>query len=83
MFVEPTESDAYVLDQMTVMNLSDQEALDDFLNSTDDDIIAGSSLISGNHHSVTLQLMCHKITFVVNQGCINEKLILNNYDSIE
>lgn len=55
MFEEPTESDAYVLDQMTVMNLSDQEALDDFLNSTDDDIIAGSSLISGNHHSVTLQ----------------------------
>ncbi|KAL6108734.1 dtnbp1 [Pungitius sinensis] len=45
---EPTEADVRVLDQMTVTNISDQEALDDFLNSTgDDDISTGSSLTSG------------------------------------
>ncbi|XP_068590698.1 dysbindin-A isoform X2 [Cebidichthys violaceus] len=45
---EPTGADVRVLDQMTVTNISDQEALDDFLNSTgDDDISTGSSLTSG------------------------------------
>lgn len=44
-----------VLDQMTVTNISDQEALDDFLNSTVDDISTGSSLTSGDPNSVTLQ----------------------------
>ncbi|XP_037310114.2 dysbindin-A-like isoform X2 [Pungitius pungitius] len=45
---EPTEADVRVLDQMTVTNISDQEALDVFLNSTgDDDISTGSSLTSG------------------------------------
>lgn len=36
-----------VLDQVTVANMSDQEALDDFLNSAGDDISTGSSLTSG------------------------------------
>ncbi|XP_029307681.1 dysbindin-A-like isoform X2 [Cottoperca gobio] len=44
---EPTGADVRVLDQMTVTNISDQEALDDFLNSTGDDISTGSSLTSG------------------------------------
>ncbi|GAA6217523.1 dysbindin-A-like [Lates japonicus] len=44
---EPTGADVSVLDQMTVTNISDQEALDDFLNSTGDDISTGSSLTSG------------------------------------
>lgn len=45
---EPTEADVDDLDQMTITNISDQEALDDFLNSTgDDDISTGSSLTSG------------------------------------
>ncbi|KAM3614389.1 uncharacterized protein V6R79_013336 [Siganus canaliculatus] len=43
---ELSGADDCVLDQMTVMNMSDQEALDDFLNSSDD-ISAGSSLTSG------------------------------------
>lgn len=47
-FVEPTGVDVYALDQMTVTNLSDQEALDDFLNSMSDDFSTGSSLTSGN-----------------------------------
>ncbi|XP_022606890.1 dysbindin-A-like [Seriola dumerili] len=44
---EPTGADVSVLDQMTVTNISDEEALDDFLNSTGDDISHGSSLTSG------------------------------------
>ncbi|XP_059195980.1 dysbindin-A-like [Centropristis striata] len=44
---EPTEADVLILDQMTVTNTSDQEAFDDFLNSTGDDISTGSSLTSG------------------------------------
>ncbi|XP_063735657.1 dysbindin-A-like [Eleginops maclovinus] len=44
---EPAGTDVRVLDQMTVTNISDQEALDDFLNSTGDDISTGSSLTSG------------------------------------
>ncbi|XP_031178714.1 dysbindin-A-like [Sander lucioperca] len=44
---EPTTADEGVLDQMTVSNISDLEALDDFLNSTVDDISTGSSLTSG------------------------------------
>lgn len=48
---EPTGADVSVLDQMTVTNISDQEALDDFLNSsTGDDISTGSSLTSGPDH---------------------------------
>ncbi|XP_061633069.1 dysbindin-A-like isoform X2 [Phyllopteryx taeniolatus] len=43
---EPAEADMVVLDQMPVTNLSDQEALDDFLNSGDD-FSSGSSLTSG------------------------------------
>ncbi|KAM4567667.1 dysbindin-A-like [Fundulus diaphanus] len=39
--------DVSVLDQMTLINLSDQEALDEFLNSTGEDISSGSSLTSG------------------------------------
>lgn len=49
MFAESSsEVDECVLDLIAVANLSDQEALDDFLNSTDDDLSAGSSLTSGN-----------------------------------
>ncbi|XP_040901304.1 dysbindin-A-like [Toxotes jaculatrix] len=44
---EPAGADVCALDQMTVTNISDQEALDDFLNSTGDDISTGSSLTSG------------------------------------
>uniref|UniRef100_A0A8C9YBJ0 Dystrobrevin binding protein 1a n=1 Tax=Sander lucioperca TaxID=283035 RepID=A0A8C9YBJ0_SANLU len=44
---KPTTADEGVLDQMTVSNISDLEALDDFLNSTVDDISTGSSLTSG------------------------------------
>ncbi|XP_051263300.1 dysbindin-A isoform X1 [Dicentrarchus labrax] len=44
---EPTGADLCALDEMTVTNISDQEALDDFLNSTGDDISTGSSLTSG------------------------------------
>ncbi|XP_023274344.1 dysbindin-A-like [Seriola lalandi dorsalis] len=44
---EQTGADVSVLDQMTVTNISDEEALDDFLNSTGDDISHGSSLTSG------------------------------------
>uniref|UniRef100_A0A3B3CNI0 Dystrobrevin binding protein 1a n=1 Tax=Oryzias melastigma TaxID=30732 RepID=A0A3B3CNI0_ORYME len=43
---DPAGADACVLDQMTVTNVSDQEALDDFLNSTSD-TSAGTSLTSG------------------------------------
>lgn len=39
--------DEAILDQMTLVNLSDQEALDDFLNSAGEDISSGSSLTSG------------------------------------
>ncbi|KAM9722792.1 dysbindin-A-like [Menidia menidia] len=39
--------DVALLDQMTITNISDQEALDDFLNSTGDDVSTGSSLTSG------------------------------------
>ncbi|XP_077455216.1 dysbindin-A-like isoform X3 [Stigmatopora argus] len=42
---EATDTDGVVLDQVTITNLSDQEALDDFLNSTDD-LTSGSSLTS-------------------------------------
>ncbi|XP_051263303.1 dysbindin-A isoform X3 [Dicentrarchus labrax] len=52
---EPTGADLCALDEMTVTNISDQEALDDFLNSTGDDISTGSSLTSGNSNSVSLQ----------------------------
>ncbi|XP_028282055.1 dysbindin-A-like isoform X2 [Parambassis ranga] len=44
---EPKRLDVSVLDQMTITNTSDQEALDDFLNSTGDDISPGSSITSG------------------------------------
>ncbi|XP_074540550.1 dysbindin-A-like [Halichoeres trimaculatus] len=40
-------ADVSVLDHMTVTNTSDQEALDEFLNSTNEDISTGSSLTSG------------------------------------
>ncbi|KAM9353328.1 dysbindin-A-like [Symphorus nematophorus] len=44
---EPAGADVCALDQMMVTNILDQEALDDFLNSTGDDISTGSSLTSG------------------------------------
>ncbi|XP_041649545.1 dysbindin-A-like [Cheilinus undulatus] len=44
---QSTGADVSVLDQMTITNTSDLEALDDFLNSTSDDISTGSSLTSG------------------------------------
>uniref|UniRef100_A0A3Q2DJC4 Dystrobrevin binding protein 1a n=1 Tax=Cyprinodon variegatus TaxID=28743 RepID=A0A3Q2DJC4_CYPVA len=39
--------DTAALDQMAIVNLSDQEALDDFLNSSGEDSSSGSSLTSG------------------------------------
>ncbi|XP_034553590.1 dysbindin-A-like [Notolabrus celidotus] len=44
---QSASADVSVLDQMTVANTSDQEALDDFLNSTSEDFSPGSSLTSG------------------------------------
>ncbi|XP_030014353.1 dysbindin-A-like [Sphaeramia orbicularis] len=44
---QPTGADLCVLDQMTVTNMSDQEALDDFLNSTSEDTSTRTSLTSG------------------------------------
>ncbi|XP_041844121.1 dysbindin-A-like isoform X2 [Melanotaenia boesemani] len=44
---ESAAADVSNLDQMMVANISDQEALDDFLNSTADDFSTGSSLTSG------------------------------------
>ncbi|XP_028327537.1 dysbindin-like isoform X2 [Gouania willdenowi] len=43
---EPTKTEVGALDEMTVASVSDQEALDDFLNSVDDDT-STSSLTSG------------------------------------
>ncbi|XP_029959407.1 dysbindin-A-like isoform X2 [Salarias fasciatus] len=44
---ESTGAAVFTLDQMTVANMSDQDALDDFLNSSEEDLSAGSSLTSG------------------------------------
>lgn len=44
---QPTGADPSVLDQMTITNMSDQEALDDFLNSTSEDTSTRTSLTSG------------------------------------
>lgn len=44
---EPAGAAVCVLDQVTVTNVSDQEALDEFLNSSDEDFSTGSSLTSG------------------------------------
>ncbi|XP_034029828.1 dysbindin-A-like isoform X1 [Thalassophryne amazonica] len=44
---EVSGADVCVLDQMTLTNVLDQEALDDFLNSSSDDVSTGSSLTSG------------------------------------
>ncbi|XP_047453577.1 dysbindin-A-like [Mugil cephalus] len=44
---QPAGEDTSVLDQVAVTNISDQEALDDFLNSTGDDISTESSLTAG------------------------------------
>lgn len=52
----PSESNAFVLDQITVTNVSDQEALDDFLNSTDEDFSSGS-LMPGDPNSVIHQTL--------------------------
>lgn len=46
-FAEPAESNMNLLDQMSVTDTSDQEALDDFLNSADVDVGAGPSVKSG------------------------------------
>lgn len=54
LYTGPSESNASVLDQITVTNVSDQEALDDFLNSTDDDSSSGS-LTPGNLNAVNHQ----------------------------
>lgn len=76
MFAELTGADVCVLDQMTVTNVSDQEALDDFLNSTGDDTSAVSSLTSGNpkpatpqpvniqQHTVSSFLLVHYVVIV-------------------
>ncbi|XP_029927365.1 dysbindin-A-like isoform X2 [Myripristis murdjan] len=45
--VQPTGGQLCSLDQLTITDVSDQEALDKFLSSTSDDISAASSLTSG------------------------------------
>lgn len=52
--VEPTGASADALDHMMVTNMSDQEALDDFLNSAAEDLSTGSSLTSGNYFPVSV-----------------------------
>ncbi|XP_017294374.1 dysbindin-A [Kryptolebias marmoratus] len=47
---ESVGPDVSLLDEMTVANLTDQEALDDFLNSVSEEISAGSSPTSGPDH---------------------------------
>ncbi|XP_063341828.1 dysbindin-A isoform X3 [Pelmatolapia mariae] len=44
---EPAGADVCSLDQVTLTNISDQEALDDFLNSSGDEVNTESSLTSG------------------------------------
>lgn len=46
-FAEPAESNMSLLDQMSLTDTSDQEALDDFLNSADVDLAAGPAGKSG------------------------------------
>lgn len=46
-FAEPAGADVCSLDQVTLTN-TDQEALDDFLNSSGDEVTTESSLTSGN-----------------------------------
>lgn len=60
--VEPTEFDVHVLDQITVANISDQEALDDFLNSTDDETTESSpqSGIPSLVADITKLIHCNK-----------------------
>ena len=47
-FSESAGADVCSLDQVTISNTSDQEALDDFLNSGGYDVSTASSLTSGN-----------------------------------
>lgn len=49
-FAEPAGADVCSLDQVTLTN-TDQEALDDFLNSSGDEVTTESSLTSGNLNS--------------------------------
>lgn len=56
---ESTGADVSVLDHMTVTNLSDQEALDDFLNSFSDDISTRSSLTSGKIYKIQVHWSLH------------------------
>lgn len=70
---ESTGADVCALDQMTVTNISDQEALDDFLNSSDEDLsTASSSLTSGpdrgsySSESLSHDLPTNKLPPIVN-----------------
>ncbi|XP_056141699.1 dysbindin-A-like [Lampris incognitus] len=47
---EPTGGQVCALDQMTVTDISDQNALDEFLNSMGDDVSTASSITSGPGH---------------------------------
>lgn len=70
LYVEPTEFDVHVLDQITVANISDQEALDDFLNSTDDETTE-SSLQSGTTSlvaDITKLIHCSKFEKIHSGG---------------
>lgn len=55
-FAEPAGADVCSLDQVTLTN-TDQEALDDFLNSSGDEVTTESSLTSGNLNS----RCCHRV----------------------
>uniref|UniRef100_A0A665WMH6 Dystrobrevin binding protein 1 n=1 Tax=Echeneis naucrates TaxID=173247 RepID=A0A665WMH6_ECHNA len=75
---ESTGADVYVLDQMTVTNISDEEALDDFLNSTGDDISVESSLTSGNPVTHTLTLFFFFCNMAIIRATLSLPLCLVN-----
>lgn len=71
---EPTELDVNVLDQITVADLSDQEALDDFLNSTSD-TTTESSLHSGSPTVIIsrIQLIFCSVEIFIERYAVSEQ----------
>lgn len=65
------------LDQVTVANLSDQEALDDFLNSSGAELHTASSLTSGRltcTSSRKLQAGCHRTCMYKNSVHVKQRV---------
>lgn len=69
MLAESAGVDVAVLDQMTFINVSDLEALDDFLNSTGEDSSCGSSLTSGLFRFVDLKGFLSLYSVLYNIKC--------------